>query len=174
MDELTLPTVSWVPNNSDGAQEWDASFSWTKTITPTSRCRSAPERRGSTRAATAGTRWRPRLKYQALCIPRPEFMFTVGFERRLGRNARQVRQVGGQNTYSPVLDVGLGFGTLPQALNYLRPFAVTGEFSTSTPGQALRGDEMFPTTFNWGFTLQYSLPYFNTQSARSTTTSSSI
>ena len=34
LDELTLPTVSWVPNNSDGAHEWDASFSWTKTITP--------------------------------------------------------------------------------------------------------------------------------------------
>ena len=29
LDELTLPTVSWVPNNSSGAQEWDASFSWT-------------------------------------------------------------------------------------------------------------------------------------------------
>ncbi len=34
LDELTLPTVSWVPYNSDGAHEWDASFSWTKTITP--------------------------------------------------------------------------------------------------------------------------------------------
>src|SRR5208337_263228 len=34
LDELALPTVSWVPYNSDGAHEWDASFSWTKTITP--------------------------------------------------------------------------------------------------------------------------------------------
>jgi hypothetical protein len=34
LDELTLPTLSWVPSNSTGAQEWDASFSWTKTITP--------------------------------------------------------------------------------------------------------------------------------------------
>jgi hypothetical protein len=34
LDELTLPTVSWVPNNSEGTHEWDASFSWTKTITP--------------------------------------------------------------------------------------------------------------------------------------------
>ncbi len=37
LDELTLPAVSWVPNNSDGAHEWDASFSWTKTITPRDR-----------------------------------------------------------------------------------------------------------------------------------------
>ena len=34
LDELTLPAVSYVPFNSDGAHEWDASFSWTKTITP--------------------------------------------------------------------------------------------------------------------------------------------
>jgi hypothetical protein len=33
-DELALPTFSWVPNNGDGSQEFDASFSWTKTITP--------------------------------------------------------------------------------------------------------------------------------------------
>ena len=33
-DELALPTVSYVPFNSTGAHEWDASFSWTKTITP--------------------------------------------------------------------------------------------------------------------------------------------
>ena len=33
-DELALPTVSYVPFNSDGAHEIDASFSWAKTITP--------------------------------------------------------------------------------------------------------------------------------------------
>jgi hypothetical protein len=27
-DELALPTLSWVPNNGDGSQEFDASFSW--------------------------------------------------------------------------------------------------------------------------------------------------
>ena len=63
------------------------------------------------------------------------------------------------------MDFGLGFGTLPQSLKYLRPFAVTGEFSTSTPGQDYTNGSPNVSTFNWGFTLQYSLPYFNTQLA---------
>jgi hypothetical protein len=41
-DELALPTVSYVPFNSDAAHEWDASFSWTKTIAPGLRGRSSP------------------------------------------------------------------------------------------------------------------------------------
>jgi hypothetical protein len=60
-----------------------------------------------------------------------------------------------------VLDVGLGFGALPTSMNALRPFAITAELSTTTPGQALWNGDQFATSFNWGFTLQYSLPYFN-------------
>ena len=52
-----------------------------------------------------------------------------------------------------------------QSLKYLRPFAITGEFSTSTPGQDYTNGSPNVSTFNWGFTLQYSLPYFNTQLA---------
>ena len=33
-DELALPTLTYLPQNSDGAQEFDATFSWTKTIFP--------------------------------------------------------------------------------------------------------------------------------------------
>ncbi len=33
-DELALPTLTWLPQNSDGSQEFDASFSYTKTIFP--------------------------------------------------------------------------------------------------------------------------------------------
>ena len=33
-DELALPTLTYLPQNSDGSQEFDASFSYTKTIFP--------------------------------------------------------------------------------------------------------------------------------------------
>src|SRR5271155_3486239 len=33
-DELALPTLSYLPQNSDGAQQFDGSFSWSKTIVP--------------------------------------------------------------------------------------------------------------------------------------------
>ena len=115
------------------------------------------------------------LQWQALCIPDAEFMFKVGFDIGwAGTGTGMLAGSGGQNTYSPLVDFGLGFGTLPPAVKYLRPFAITGEFSTTTPGQDFTNGNPNVSTFNWGFTLQYSLPYFNSQWLRSTTTSSSI
>ena len=80
LDELTLPAVSWVPYNSDGAHEWDASFSWTKTITPGL---SVVIGDGPTWAHPGGYGWNgldTELQWQALCIPDAEFMFKVGFD----------------------------------------------------------------------------------------------
>ena len=166
LDELTLPTVSWVPYNSDGAHEWDASFSWTKTITPGL---SVVIGSGPTWEHPGGYGWNAldtELQWQALCIPDAEFMFKVGFDISwAGTGTGMLAGSGGQNTYSPLVDFGLGFGTLPPALKYLRPFAITGEFSTTTPGQDYTNGSPNVSTFNWGFTLQYSLPYFNTQLA---------
>jgi hypothetical protein len=165
-DELALPTVSYVPFNSDGAHEWDASFSWTKTITPSL---SVVIGSGPTWEHPGGYGWNAlstELQWQALCIPDAEFMFKVGFDIGwAGTGMGTQAGSGGQNTYSPLVDFGLGFGTLPSALKYLRPFAITGEFSTSTPGQDYTNGNPNVSTFNWGFTLQYSLPYFNSHIA---------
>ena len=165
-DELALPTVSYVPFNSDGAHEWDASFSWTKTITPSL---SVVIGSGPTWEHPGGYGWNAlstELQWQALCIPDAEFMFKVGFDIGwAGTGMGTQAGSGGQNTYSPLVDFGLGFGTLPSALKYLRPFAITGEFSTSTPGQDYTNGNPNVSTFNWGFTLQYSLPYFNSHVA---------
>ena len=166
LDELTLPAVSYVPFNSGGAHEWDASFSWTKTITPGL---SVVISDGATWEHPGGYGWNglnTELQWQALCIPDAEFMFKVGFDIGwAGTGTGTQAGSGGQNTYSPLVDFGLGFGTLPSALKYLRPFAITGEFSTSTPGQDYTNGNPNVSTFNWGFTLQYSLPYFSSHVA---------
>ena len=86
LDELTLPAVSYVPFNSDGAHEWDASFGWTKTITPGM---SVVIGAGPTWEHPGGYGWNgldTELQWQALCLPDAEFMFKVGFDIRLGRN----------------------------------------------------------------------------------------
>jgi len=166
LDELTLPAVSYVPFNSDGAHEWDASFSWTKTITPGL---SVVIGSGPTWEHPGGFGWNgldTELQWQALCLPDAEFMFKVGFDISwAGTGTGALAGTGGQNTYSPLVVAGLGFGTLPQSLKYLRPFAITAEFSTTSPGQDWTNGNPNVSTFNWGFTLQYSLPYFNTQLA---------
>jgi hypothetical protein len=158
-DELTLPALTWLPKNSDGAQEFDAGFEWAKTIFPNF---AVSVGSGAT-WLDPGYGWdslETEAKYQFMCIPQLELMGSVGFSVEWGGSATG-SQVGEPNAYSPVLDLGLGFGALPQSMNLLRPFAITAEVSATTPGQAVWGDEMFPTTFNWGFSLQYSLPYYN-------------
>ena len=165
-DELALPTVSYVPFNSDAAHEWDASFSWTKTITPGL---SVVIGSGPTWEHPGGYGWNAldtELQYQALCVPDAEFMFKVGFDVSwAGTGTGILAGSGGQNTYSPLVDGGLGFGWLPPALKNLRPFAITAEFSTTSPGQAVTAGVPNVSTFNWGFTLQYSLPYFSSHVA---------
>ena len=138
LDELTLPTVSWVPNNSDGAQEWDASFSWTKTITPGL---SVVIGAGPTWEHPGGYGWNgldTELQWQALCIPDAEFMFKVGFD--VGWAGTGTGMLRGLRPAKYLLSAGGRRSRLRSAaarLKYLRPFAITAEFSTTTPGQRL-------------------------------------
>lgn len=165
-DELALPTISWAPFNSDGANELDASFAWTKTITPSLGLSISA---GPTWEHPGGYGWGAldtELKYKVLCIPDAEFMFSVGFDVSWGGTGAGTQAgFGSLNTYSPVIDAGLGFGTLPPSLKMLRPLAITTELSTSSPGRDWTNGEPNVTTFDWGFTLQYSLPYFNSHVA---------
>lgn len=50
-------------------------------------------------------------------------------------------------------------------MNILRPFAITAEFSEDIPGQNWTAGNQNSYNFNYGFTIQYSLPYFNTNVA---------
>jgi hypothetical protein len=101
------------------------------------------------------------LKYNILCIPQAEFMASVGFDISWTGTGTQAGS-GSQNTYAPALNAGMGFGTLPESMKYLRPFAITSQFDVGAPGRSWTNDgDPIATTFDWGFTLQYSLPYFN-------------
>jgi hypothetical protein len=163
-DELALPTVSWVPYDSAGAQSLNPSFSWSKTITQSLGLTITD---GPIWTHPGGYGWAPlstELKYKVLCIPDAEFMFSVGFTVGWGGTGTGT-QAGGFNTYTPVVDAGLGFGSLPKSLSYLRPFAITTAFGSTAPANDFPGGIPAVTTFNWGFTLQYSLPYFNSHVA---------
>ncbi len=165
-DELALPTVSWVPYNAGGSVEWDASFSWTKTITEGL---SVVIGSGPSWTHPGGYGWNPldtEIQYQLLCIPDAEFMAKIGFDVSWGGTGTGILAGSGRNnTYTPLVDAGLGFGTLPKSLEYFRPFAVTGEFSVSAPADGAPQGNPAVTFFNWGFTLQYSLPYFSSHVA---------
>jgi hypothetical protein len=172
-DELALPTVTYMPKNSDGAREVDASFSYTKTIFPNFGISVSD---GPTWLKPGGTGWGnvdTEAKYMFLCDSPHEFMASLGLDVSWA-NTGTKRFSDPFNTFTPVIDIGKGFGDLPTSLNILRPFALTAEFGLSVPGARHTSSIGFddsgnpsvnvalnPTVFNWGFTLQYSLPYMN-------------
>jgi hypothetical protein len=77
------------------------------------------------------------------------------------------------STFAPALFFGKGFGNLPDAVGFLRPFAITGAIGGRIPFERqsvsfhedeATGDieteiEPHPRALTYGFTLQYSLPY---------------
>jgi hypothetical protein len=159
-DELALPTLTAIPTNADGAREFDASFSWTKTLVENLGLAVSD---GKTWLKPGGNGWGnvdTELKYQFFCDDSHEFMGSVGFDVSWA-NTGTPGFADSFNTYSPVIDIGKGFGDLPTSLNALRPFAVTGEAVLSVPGQSIADGGLNPTVLSWGFTVQYSLPYMN-------------
>jgi hypothetical protein len=172
-DELALPTLTVLPSNSDGAHEFDASFSYTKTIFPNFGLSISD---GPTWLKPGGTGWGSldtELKYMFWCDARHEFMASFGVDATWA-NTGTPDFADPFNTFTPLIDIGKGFGDLPTSLNILRPFAITAEFGLSIPsaphtssvvyddsGNATLDVALNPTIFNWGFTAQYSLPYMN-------------
>ncbi len=163
-DELALPTLTYLPMNSGGSQEFNATFSYTKTIFPNF---GLSVQDGPTWQRPGGYGWESlntEAKYNFLCIPEFEFMASVG-TTVIWENTGTGIQIQPFNVYQPVLDMGLGFGGLPKSMNVLRPLAVTAELSESLPGQAWTDGNQNSTNLNWGFTVQYSLPYYNSHVA---------
>ena len=159
-DELALPTLTYLPSNSGGSQEFDAEFSWSKTIIPNVAVVISD---GATWQHPGGYGWEPlntELQWGNFCWPEHELMATLGFAVNWG-NTGTGTQVVPFNTYQPVIDVGKGFGDLPTSLNWLRPAALTFELSETLPGQSITNGNQNSTNLNGGFSIQYSLPYFN-------------
>jgi hypothetical protein len=66
-------------------------------------------------------------------------------------------------TLSPTFDFGKGFGDLPSSVNWLRPFALTGNLGFDFPTEAETEGMPNPNVFNYGFAIEYSIPYLQSQ-----------
>lgn len=93
------------------------------------------------------------LKYLLYVNEAHEFMTSIGVDADLGGTGSHA--IGDSfSTISPTIFAGKGFGDLPDSLAYLRPIAITGE-----AGPAFTTGAGQPNAFNYGVTVQYSLPY---------------
>lgn len=107
-------------------------------------------------------------KWQFLTNAPHELILSVGTDFDIGgTGAHQIAD--SFTTVSPALFFGKGLGDLPEAVNFLRPFAITGVIGPSFPTRSGNvsidpdtGETIVqrnPTTLNWAFSLQYSLMY---------------
>jgi len=111
------------------------------------------------------------FKYRLFKNEEHEFVFSAGLSIEWGGSGAQ--SVGAERftTYTPTIYFGKGFGDLP--VDWIRPFAVTGQVGYAIPGKSTTltvstdpdsGDQVVNTEFNprilvWGGSLQYSMPY---------------
>jgi hypothetical protein len=174
-DELSLPTISYrkVPDDG-GVRETDFSVDVSKRVTENwgvafgatyrqLRPEDGDTQRGFDNVAAG-------FKYKFFQDDAHETILSAGVDWDIGNSGS--KRVGAEyfSTFTPALFFGKGLGDLPDEMKYLRPFAVTGLVGVGIPSRASTtttnadGDtdvERHPHTLQWGFALQYSIPYLN-------------
>ena len=99
------------------------------------------------------------VKYMVYANAAHEFMASIGLESEIGgTGARSIAN--SYSTFTPTAYFGKGFGDLPASLGYLRPFAITGQIGPNLTTASLDNG---PNSLGWGVTLQYSIPYLQSQ-----------
>ena len=177
-DELSLPTIFHrkVPAEGDGAatRETDFSADLSKRITENFgigfgatykelRPDDGDRQRGFDNLALSA-------KYKFYQSDAHEAILSAGVDWDIGGSGS--KRVGAESfsTFTPSLFFGKGFGDLGDEMKYLRPFAVTGQFGIAIPTRAStttvndEGDvdvERHPHVLQWGFAIEYSIPYLN-------------
>ena len=174
-DELSLPTISWQKTPASGdepaARETGFSVDVSKRITEnfgvgvgatykTIRPEGGDTERGFDNLAAS-------VKYKFYQDDARETILSAGIDWDIGGSGS--KRVGAESfsTITPAVFFGKGFGDLPGEMKWLRPLAVTGlvgvgiptRSSTTTISDGEVDIERHPHTLEWGFSIQYSVPY---------------
>ena len=173
-DELSLPTISIRKTGGDETptRETSASVDFTKRLTPNlgvgfgaTYLRHRPDggitEKGFDNVSAS-------VKYQFFKSDERETILSVGADWDIGGTGS--RRIGAESfsTVTPAVFFGKGFGDLPDAAMYLRPFAITGSVGVSVPTRASTTTtdesgslviERHPNAVKLGFAVEYSLPY---------------
>jgi hypothetical protein len=163
-DEMSLPTITRPPTGADGGQEIGIDVDLAKRITPDlgftiGQGWKYQQPQGSP-AATGLTGLHTGAQYQLFIDGPHEALGLVGLNVNWAHTGR-VATLGAPDftTLSPTFNFGKGFGDIPPALTYLRPFAVTGNLGFDFPTKTESAGTPNPNNFNYGFAVEYSLPY---------------
>jgi hypothetical protein len=159
VDEFALPTVSWLKNpGAPSDHELDAGFEFDKEIFP----RFALGVSNTfiwhkPHAASSIYGWDNlslTAKYELWENPEHEAIISVGLGAGIGGTGSRAIGRDFFSTFAPTFYFGKGFGDLPDSLAPLQPLALTGTFDNTFPTSSAGAN-----AFEWGFALEYSLPY---------------
>jgi len=163
-DEISLPTLTRSPTGLDRSQEIGIDIDLAKRITPDLgftigqgwthlKPKDLPGATGLTGLNTG-------LQYQLFINGPHEALGLVGLNVGWAHTGR-VAALGAPDvtTLSPTFNFGKGFGDLAPELAFFRPFAVTGNLGFDFPTKTESAGAPNLNNFNYGFALEYSLPY---------------
>lgn len=182
-DELSLPTVTVQPDSSASppTHETDIGIDVAKRITSHFGIEASESWMRQVQSGNGKHQGFGNLdlgaKYQFFLDPEHEAIASIGLDTQLGGTG--AARVGSNSftTYAPGIFFGKGFGDLPDSMPWLRPFAVTGLLQYSVPGDSktsslvtdpVTGAPSLSFTHNpdmlvWGFAIEYSLIYLQSQ-----------
>ena len=176
-DELSLPTISHIKTPGDTpTRETDISAEISKRLTPDLGVSLA----GTYKILDADAspllngfdNMEVTLKYVFFKNAEHETLLSAGLSWDVGGTGS--KKVGAESfdTITPTLFWGKGFGDLAEALQFVRPLALTGSFGVGIPtrhaivtrvvesdGSVSFDREVHPSIAKWGVTLQYNLQY---------------
>jgi len=179
-DELSLPTVSYLKlRSTDEApptKQIDLSAEFSKRLSP-----DLGISLGGTftildpdggSAVTGFDNLEISAKYVFFKSPAHELLLALGLSWDVGGTGSKKVDAESFDTWTPQLFFGKGFGDLPDQLELMKPFAVTGAFGLAVPSRVhtktFETDEdgnvdvkkpLNPTVFQWGGSIQYNLQY---------------
>jgi hypothetical protein len=181
-DELSLPTVSTIRTPDDGGtRQTDISIDIAKRLTPQFGIEI-----GETltvlnphegRATNGFGNLEVSGKYQFLKNGPHELIVSLGLGVEIGGTGSSSIGADSFSTWAPGIFFGKGFGDLPDALRFLKPFAITGQAGVEIPtsastrsitvneqtGESEIEIERHPDVLQWGFALEYSVIYLQSQ-----------
>ena len=181
-DELSLPTVSTIRTPEDGGpRETDISVDISKRITPEFAIEigdtftaltpyEGPAANGCGNLELGG-------KYQLLKNGAHEAIVSIGLGVEVGGTGGRSVGADSFSTWTPGIFFGKGFGDLPNELQFLKPLALTGQLGIAIPTSASTRSvtvdaqtgardieiERHPNVLEWGFALEYSVIYLQSQ-----------
>ena len=181
-DELSLPTVSTIrtPDNG-GTRQTDISVDIAKRITPQFAIEIGETLTALNphegRAVNGFGNLELSGKYQFLKNDAHEAIVSLGLGVEIGGTGSISIGADSFSTWVPGIFFGKGFGDLPDVLRFLKPLAITGLAGVGIPTSASTRSvtvddgtgereveiERHPDVLEWGFALEYSVIYLQSQ-----------